>query len=226
MVFYRRNILTPGEKLKRRLLLATFLFILFTFFVTRAYFSDTVKSYTANRAKLQISVLVNDAISREIVPNIDTDELIRMKTNADGYVTDVFIDVYQINLLLTQMIRDIQIHLEDYITRDILTLPFGVVFGHPWFSSMGPHIPIEIKMMGNVFTDIITRTERLGINNTLMEVMIKTEINVLVIIPFQQEEIQVVTTTPLVITLIHGQIPRYYYSNRESSEFIHPPFGG
>ena len=226
MFFRRRKILTPFEKFKRRFIITVILFVILSFITTRAYFSETVRTYAANRATLQMSVIINEAISREIVPNIQAEELIHMKLNTEGQVTDVFIDVYRINLLLTNMTREIQERLIHQIHEEKLSLPLGVMFGHPWFSAMGPKVPIQIEMVGNVLSDIVTRTELYGINNTLMEVNIRTEINFLVMIPFQRQEIQVVTNTPLVINMIQGEVPRYYYSSRENGEFIHPPFGG
>ncbi|HEY8435856.1 MAG TPA: sporulation protein YunB [Haloplasmataceae bacterium] len=209
----RRKVFTPLEKLKRRLLLATFLFLILSFFVTRAYFSDVVKNYSQNRARLHLSMLIHEAISQEVVPNIQVETLIRQKMNAEGYVTEVFIDVMQINRLMSRLTLIVQERLSASQSHT-LAMPLGAMFGHPWFTSYGPKIPIKVEMMGNLKSDIVTRTRRYGINNTLMEVVIKTEARALVILPFQRDEVILETEIPLVIQLIHGQVPRFYYNSR------------
>lgn len=198
------------------------LFFILSFFITRAYFSEAVQMYTANRAKLQVSILINDAISKEVVPNIVTEDLMIFRTNTDGHVTDVIIDVYQINNVTTKMAKDIQQSLKREVMEEHLRMPIGALTGHPMWSNLGPKIDIEIQMLGNVMTDIVTKTEPYGINNTLMKVMIKTEVQVLVLIPFQRQVITVTNYTPLVIKMIQGEVPQYYY-NSSNGEFIPPP---
>lgn len=208
-------------RIKRYILLAVFLLIP-TFSFTRFYFSETVSSYAANKAKMHMSMIVNDAISKEVVPNIITEDLMLFKTKTNGHVTNVLIDVYQINNVIAKMTTDMQTKLHHRIVSEELEMPMGAMFSHPLLNRMGPTVKIEIQMVGNIKTDIITRATPYGINNSLMEVMIKTEIDFLVFIPYQKQELTLVTYTPLVIKMIQGEVPQYYYSSSNGS-FITPP---
>lgn len=218
----RRKPRTLAQKIKRRVLLAVSFLIILLFFVTRSYFSETVRSYAINKAKLQMSILINEAVSKEVVPNINTENLFFFKTNDKGHVTNVVVDVYQINNVIAKMTADIQNKLQPRLLEENLQLPLGVIVNHPLFNNLGPKVNIKIKMVGSVNTDIVTRTVPYGINNSLMEVLIKTKITFLVMMPFYEEEVTMETFTPLVIKMIQGEVPQYYY-NGNGGEFIYPP---
>lgn len=225
---YRRRYKYPKttfQKVKRRVLLTSGLLVVLLFFLTKKYFGPPVRQFATNKAKLHVSVIINDAIKREVVPNIDMDEMMLFHHNEEGHITDVMIDVYQINNLITKMTEDMQEQLQNQLMTEQLNMPLGVLLSNPVFQTLGPEVAIEVRIVGNVLTDIITRTTPYGINNSLLEVLIKTEMNVLVVIPFQQEEITIVTYTPLVIKVIQGKVPQYYYSSSGGwgGPFIPPP---
>jgi len=201
------------------------LFGVFLFLFSRAYFSQTVRQFAANKAKLRMSIIINDAMMREVVPNLDTENLMVFRTNDREHVTDVIIDVQQVNHVITRMSADMQRSLQEAMIEEELSMPLGVLFGHPVLNMLGPSVQIDVQMTGNVVTDIVTRTTPYGINNSLIEVLIQTELSVMVIIPFQQEEVKVTTYTPLVIKVIQGEVPQYYYNSSGGigGTFIPPP---
>lgn len=208
--------------LKRKILLYTILVIGSMFTVTRLYFRGPVAYYATNKAKMYIGMIVNDAISKEVVPNINDNEIILLQSKSSGHVTSVMINVYQINHVLSKMTADIQQRINREMFEEELKMPAGVMFNHPLLSDVGPDIAIKMRLIGNIKTDVVTRTQPYGINNSLMEVMIKTTVSFVVLIPFQQEEIIVDTYTPLFIKIIQGQVPQYYYSSNNGN-FITPP---
>jgi sporulation protein YunB len=216
---------TKFQKFKRKLILFVAILLVLSFFVTRSYFNKTIQAYAVNKAKLHMSIIINEAISKEVVPNIVTEELMFFKTKENGHVTNVIIDVYQINNVIAKMTADMQWKLQNEVSKETLKLPLGVMLNHPFFNNLGPTVKIGLQMVGNVQTDIVTRTSPYGINNSLMEVLIKTEVSFLVIIPFREEEVTVTTHTPLVIKMIQGEVPQYYYNSSASGDgsFIYPP---
>jgi sporulation protein YunB len=219
---YRRRPTSIYKKIQRRVVVFGCFFLVILFYFSRSYFSQTVSGYAVNKAKLHASIIINEAISKEVVPNIVTEDLMLFKSKENGHVTNVIIDVYQINNVISKMSADMQTKLQNRFLDEELKMPLGVVLNHPALNESGPRVTIHISMVGNVTTDIVTRTTPYGINNSLMEVLIKTEVNFLVVIPFQQEEVTVITYTPLVIKMIQGEVPQYYYNSSDGS-FINPP---
>lgn len=207
------------KKLKRRILLGVGFVLTILFLVTKAYFNDVVRQYAVNKAELRMSILLNEAVNREVVPNISTERIILFETNAEGNVTNVIVDAYQINLLATRMTSAIHQRLDQQLIEEALTMPLGVIFQNPLLNHMGPRVPIKVEMVGAVVSDVVTKTTAFGINNSLIEVLIKTQLKVVVMIPFYEEEITLVTHTPLVIKMVQGEVPHFYFKQDPGSIF-------
>jgi len=195
--------------------------------MSRIYFRSPLIIYAKQKSQLYASILINDSISQQIVPYIDTSKIINMETKSNGYVTSVIVDVYQVNLLISQMTKQIQEQLliyQDDTNHELnhLTLPMGVMFNNPILSNLGPNISIRLKIIGSVYTDIVSSVKPYGINNSLIEVVIKTKVTFQVTIPFQEDEISVEINTPLLIEIIQGSVPHYYYTGGNGS-FSNPP---
>jgi sporulation protein YunB len=213
--------------IKKYIVLLIFI-ILLSLVLIKAYLRSPMIVYARQKAYYFSSVLINDAISRQIVPNIDIDKIVKIETRSSGYVTSVVIDVHQINMLISEMTRDIQNQLlafQNDENHDLnrLSIPLGAIFNHPLFTGLGPNININLRMIGSVYTDIVSSAKPYGINNSLIEINILTKVKFQVAIPLQKTEIEVETHTPLLIKVIQGSVPHYYYLGGGSGTVINPP---
>lgn len=57
----------------------------------------------------------------------------------------------------------------------------------------------------------MTEVKTYGINNALLEILLKVTVNMYVGLPFKSEEVTVTVSSPLVLKMITGDIPQYYY---------------
>lgn len=212
---------------KRVIILSVILAILLISVVGR-YFSPTMMSYAEKKATFHASFIINNAIRDQVVPNIDTSRVIVLQKRDDGTVTSVGIDVYQVNNILAKMTAQIQEELTD-IEKDetnvlnSMEIPIGVIFRNPVLDQMGPKIKVKMNFVGTVHTDIETRLEHYGINNTLIQINVKTTIRMQLIIPFHEKEFTVTTSTPLIMEVIQGEVPRYYYLGGSTAN-PNPPY--
>ena len=212
---------------KKTLLFFILIFLLFIV-LAKVYLRSPLIVYAKQKSSYYASMLINDAISKQIVPNIDTNKIINLETKSNGYVTSVIVDVYQINLLISEMTNDIQTTLQEYQNDDNhdlnkLKVPFGAIFDNPLLVGLGPNLHINIRIIGSVHTDIVSTAKPYGINNSLIEVNILTKVRFQVAIPFQKDEIEVETHTPLLIKVIQGSVPHYYYIGGSSGGVVNPP---
>ncbi len=217
----RRNV-----TINKAILFFILIFLLFLV-LSKVYFKSPLLVYAKQKSYYYASVLINDAISNQIVPNVDTSKIINLETKSNGYVTSVIVDVYQINILVSKMTKQIQDQLltyqnDEHHELNQMTLPIGVMFNNPILNNVGPHLNIQLRIIGSVYTDIESSVKPYGINNSLIEVNIKTKVRFQVAIPFQEDEIEVETTTPLLIKVIQGSVPHYYYMGGNGS-FSNPP---
>lgn len=213
----------------KKLILFFTLIILLFLVLGKVYLRSPLIVYAKQKSTYYASLIINDAVSRQIVPNIDTDKIISLNTNNNGYITSVVVDVHQINLLISEMTKDIHKTLLEFQNDENhelhqLKIPFGAIFNNPLLIGLGPDLKINLRIIGSVHTDIISTAKPYGINNSLIEVSILTRVKFQVAIPFQRDEIDVETHTPLLIKVIQGRVPQYYYKG--GSGVVIPPPGG
>ena len=93
----------------------------------------------------------------------------------------------------------------------IYEIPSGVVFKNSLLSNLGPKIPVRINLVGDVTSDIQTKVSNYGINNVFLEVIVYVEVSMQVLLPFASKTVQANTSIPIVMKIIEGSVPNFYY---------------
>ena len=96
----------------------------------------------------------------------------------------------------------------------ILYIPMGYLTGSPFLSGLGPKIPLKIKLIGDVRTDIKETITDYGLNNALLKIYIYVEVATQSIIPLISNIQKTVVEYPIVLKVIEGKVPEYYIGNR------------
>lgn len=191
-------------------------------FITN-YFSERVKTYIKQKATLISSQLIAKTIEEEVVPNIDIEGLFKMVNNNEK-IESIYINTYQVNNILgktTKSLGDALKNIDDEQLNN-LKLPIGIIFSDVFFNNIGPNINIKIYPVGSVEVDIKSTIKEYGINNSIFRLDIEVKVNFAVVVPLQTDEITVITNIPLIVQIIQGEVPRYYYSN-SNGQFIPMP---
>ena len=95
----------------------------------------------------------------------------------------------------------------------LFMVSIGSSTGNPFFSNLGPKIPLNLKTIGDATADITTNIKEYGMNNALIEISIKLEAKLIIHMPFLSKEVITTNTIPLTIELIQGKVPGYYINN-------------
>ena len=107
------------------------------------------------------------------------------------------------------------------LDESIFYIPSGIVFNSVMLNNIGPKIPIKLEIINSINSNIETKVTEYGINNSLIEVYIKVNTNVKMILPISSKNIEVVVIVPLTVKIIQGSIPEYYFGDlRKSSWFF------
>lgn len=202
-----------------------FLFIIaFTISFISGYFSKRVKLYIKQKATLISSQMIANAIDEEVLPSIDLNNLVNTVYNENQNIDSIYINTYQINDILSKTTASIASHLESLENKEItnLTLPLGIIISDVLFYDIGPNIKIKIYPIGAVKSDVISVIEEYGINNSVFKLQIEVKVSFAVVIPLQKEEVNVTTAIPIVVQIIQGEVPRYYFNSAEG-KFIPMP---
>ena len=92
----------------------------------------------------------------------------------------------------------------------ILNFPIGLASDNVYFANLGPKIPVKMKMMETVLTNLKTRIKDYGINNALVEVYVDVSINYELITPVTFDQKKLNYEILLAAEIINGKIPTYY----------------
>lgn len=197
------------------------IFSLLAFMYRNVY--SVVMDYAATQTINIATLVIKEGIARSDLSTYDVEDLVAFTDNS-------IINTPLLNHLLvstTQQVEEVLLLVE---AGDLSALglehleagPFrdGVLFEAPWsaafnltlFHDIGPRFPVRARMVGNAVSDIETHIIPYGINNALLEIVLNIQINMHVILPFQSEEVTVSVTSPLVIKMIEGEVPHFFFS--------------
>lgn len=203
------------------------LFILLFFLIINlisGYFSQRVRIYIQQKAMLETTNMISSTIQSEVLPNIKLEDLVQTRSNANEIVESIYINTYQVNLILAKTSQSLQEKINNLDNEDLqnLKLPLGIIVSNMFFNDVGPNINIMIRPVGSVFCDIETNFKNYGINNGLLSLDIVVKVQFETIVPLQKNVIDVATHIPLVVQYVQGEVPRYYYYNPGNTYIPNP----
>ena len=98
-------------------------------------------------------------------------------------------------------------------TKMIFTVSMGSATGNRLLANIGPKIPLNLNVIGEVYADIETKVTEYGMNNAMIEVYIELEASTIIHMPFLSKQITVKNKIPLTMEIIQGNIPSYSFIN-------------
>ncbi len=195
---------TP-RKFPRLLLVIAIVVALFLFMDTRL--RPVIENMASYQVKVHASKSINNALMGEL-ENMDIvyDDIVKITQKDDGTVTSIQSDMLTINRLKSRIARSIVQDLESTGQRSIF-VPLGTLLGNEWLSGRGPQVEIKILPVGFVQTEVYNRFSSAGINQTLHQVMLGVQINMVAIIPGYTISTDSTTNFCIADTVIVGGIP-------------------
>ena len=185
-----------------------------------------VMDYSIGEMKRIITIIINRSINSDILDKNDMDNLFVITKNSNDEVltisldsiivnkiTDNISDVCEDNLRLIEEGNYQRLMNKFNIGEEYFFVPIGIIFKNTLLSSLGPKIPINLKMVGNVTSGIKTEVKEYGINNSLITISSEISVEMLIVLPFSSDYISITNLVPISIKLIQGKVPNYYGGN-------------
>lgn len=190
--------------------------------------------YAEKKSKTIANTIIVQAVNNNVLKEMDKNKLFIETTDNNGNIISTNFDSIEMNKVLNEITICVENYLEELETGNIdklklsrslkekyglkkskkgivYEIPSGIIFNNSLLSNLGPKIPVKINLNGDVITNVKTDVTNYGINNALIKVSINIKVYMQVIIPFKTEEIVVESDVPLVMRLIKGEVPNYYY---------------
>lgn len=114
---------------------------------------------------------------------------------------------------------------EERRTEDptLVEIPLGQVTGNTVLANLGPKIPVNLELIGNVKTNVVHETKEVGINGALVKVYVHVEAEVQIIIPFSTKLKEVSTDVYVTSGVVMGHVPDYYGGGGDNNPSISVP---
>lgn len=227
------------KKIINKIFLLFILIIIISFFVIKI-FDNRVKpillSYAEAETRKLTTLVINKAVTKQIALNMDPDNLYEIETNSNNEINIVSYNSTTVTKILNSITNLVQLNLksieegnidllelpDNYNTDKlkegiIYEIPFGAITNISFLSNLGPKIPVKLHLIGDVTSGIRSNLTEYGINNALLEIGVNIEVTCRINMPFISKQIKVDNTVPIVIKLIQGKVPEYYFNGFSSN---------
>jgi len=213
-----------------------FFCFLFLNYINKKITPKLVEIASKNIEKLTYNIFNDYSILEDIDSSILQNTLIINK-NKDNQIINVSYNLknaYTITNLLANRIQADYLRIEsgnkriEYYDEElsnladglILNIPIGIASDKIYFANLGPKIPIKVKLVGTLLTNLKTKMQNYGINNVLIELYVDVAITHEITTPvtFQTNELKYEIL--IGAEIINGEVPSYYGGQFETKSNI------
>ncbi len=208
-----------------KIIILVVVIILITYLMIRLFTikSESILFNYAHNKSIQISTILTNKALYEILYNYKYDTFMKTITIKDNML-DISLDNAKVNELLYVVNDNILNNIKmlesgQYSNIDIkylqnsdliFNVPIGVIYDIPILVGIGPKIPFKLDIITNSDNSVYTNIRDYGINNSIIEVILKINLNIQIILPFTSKEVQISKEIPIDTKIIQGKVPTYY----------------
>ncbi len=170
------------------------------------------------------------------------EEFIELNLNSNGEILSVDYNMEEIYALANELTKYLENGLEKaYLTNTIpysssnykhsltdgliLDMPMGLVSNSPFLANLGPKIPVCIRFIDSIFSNVRTRLTDYGINNALLEVYLNVTVSYEILLPVTKNTQERTYELLIDSKLVQGKVPNWYSNGFENqTAFFELPF--
>lgn len=228
---------------KRRLVgICMIIFFFVSFFLI--YFSKNLSVGIVNISKLKVNEvttnIVNDAVLNYRKSNQNLNDLIVTSLNSKNEIISIDVDMDKSYVLMEAVVNEIRENIKQFQYGEygyynmeslrnienglVIAIPLGAVTGKNLVVNLGPRIPVRLSLLENVNGSIRTEVKDYGINNSLINVYLKIEIEQNIEMPSVAKSFYNDYEMLLSSKMIQGIVPNFFgdFRNKES-EIVNIP---
>lgn len=169
----------------------------------------TVVAVAEAKTKLVATEIINEAVNRSIISNIDYQDLVEIHKDRQDRIVLMMPNMVKINHLAVETTLEIERNL-DQLKSQGFYVPMGLITGSRLFSDTGPPIKIGVIPVGTVDVDVMDEFVEAGINQTKHRIVLNIKTNLKVVVPMLSSTIAVNTQVPVTESIIVGPVPEWY----------------
>ena len=201
-------------RVMRRLVLIVLLLLALYLLIQKSLTGVILDTAHAKAYALAVDTM-NAAVRQSMGGGVAYEELIAVRTDAQGRVTMLQANTARMNELASSVALSAQEALaEDAAPR--VSVPLGAALRVPFLSSLGPKIRVSITPVGAVSASFHTEFEAAGINQTRHKIYLQLHAAVQLVLPTGAQPVAVDTQMLIAESIIVGEVPGSYMNVPES----------
>lgn len=173
-------------------------------------FNEIIVPLAEASARKHVTEIINNS-TKDIKFENDLFIIEKSNNNEIKMITYNSYEATKLINIITDNIQDSFHGIED--KHVVFEVPVGIMFKNGMLRNLGPRIKARIDIMGDVISELETEVKPYGINNALVEVRVKLLANIVVILPFGSNEIEVKNIIPISINIVNGKIPEGFIAS-------------
>lgn len=198
-----------GLKFKQRL--AVFLIILLVLINISLFVFDrsimlTLLAVADGEMRSKAAVTINNCIIKEFGEDFNYEEIIKVEKDSEGNIVMLKADTMKLNRIACDVALSSQNELKK-IGQVGLELPLSYVAKNNILSGFGPNITVKMQPIGYIETKYVSNFEGAGINQTRHRIFVEVKTKIRIILPSNNNEIEIIHQVPICETIIVGKIP-------------------
>ncbi|OQP15927.1 sporulation protein YunB [Geobacillus zalihae] len=221
----------------RYVFLLTFVFFMFSTAVSLWIVNKGIKPVLMEIAETETKRIANLVINNAIEQQFQKDnpefrQLVTVQKDESGKIVSVDFDTAVINRILSEtddhVMESLKAATEGRLERMVLPevesgtgnsrgiiyyIPLGKITDNVLLANLGPRIPVQFQIVGNVDSEVTKEIRAYDINSFFIEIDIHVSVDIQVVIPFASKISNVTTDIPVVMRFIPGEVPQFYNKN-------------
>lgn len=211
--------------MKKVIIIVISILLVFLMFikVVDNYYSETTRKYIYNETKNLVSNNINSLISKSISPYLE-EELVYINYQ-DKVVSNVIINTPLYNKILKNIHNELNKIFDNNMNNyfNDLNIPIGSLISKNLFAGRGMNIKIPVIPIGSYSADLKTKSKSIGINTSVIEVVVEVIFNIETIVPLNKQTNTIQNEFLLSSIVIQGEVPNYYYASDSNESFPYVP---
>lgn len=171
--------------------------------------SPLLMKYAKIESKKIAIDIISNGVSDEVTKVLNENDIFYTEKDNNGNVETIDYNSKVVNEILSVTSKRVLKNFEKVENENngiITYLPIGVITKNIFFENLGPKIPVRLNLEGNVLTSLKTDVKEYGINSALIQISVKIEANIQVVVPLYAKEMKVINEVPISIKIAKGNV--------------------
>lgn len=202
-----------SPRLKRKIIKYT-VFLLIASIGIFVLFEFKARDLVYNTVDNELEIIAQSSMDNAVIEVLedivtDYDDLVIAETSEGSEITSLKTDSKKINVLKAQLSNAITENIKQG-KKVSVSVPVGAFTGLVLLSSIGPEMPVKLRMDGSCTTTIESEFTSAGINQTVHHIYLYVEADVSLTCPIIAHETTIVSKYELCQTVIVGSTPNMF----------------